>query len=300
MLYKNFKKIKNSDILSSYKKSKSILSPTNIKKIKISNQNKNNSEFRIEKIILKRDLIKSNQRYLKEKNNSLDNKLSNDSEKLFCASNNKFTNIIKNSELINKRKIEIIKNDENKVNPYIWKKTKKEYYIPILNKKEKESLSFDNNYIFKKNIFNKYNPSKEEYYNKNILKYKISRNKGNNYNKNKELSKLLINCKSLILNKSKKENKSINFKKSKFVDILQENYLIRKRLKDEIIRRNKSYYTHSFNLNNTKNISDNEDKGKETLNNFVLNNYLSFGINGKSFFGFRQNLNNNFSRKKLI
>ena len=72
-------------------------------------------------------------------------------------------------------------------------------------------------------------------------------------------------------------------KKTKFVDILEKTNLIRKRIKDQITRRNKSYYTHSFNLYSPKNIDYNEEKAKENLNNFVLNNSLYFDKIEKDF-----------------
>ena len=55
--------------------------------------------------------------------------------------------------------------------------------------------------------------------------------------------------------------------------------LIRKRLREQIIRRNKSYYTHAFKFNFFKNnnYNYNDDKDYDLLKNFVINNSINRG-----------------------
>ena len=281
MINKNINNITNSDVLSLYQKSKDIYISRNIKKIKVNIPKKINNKFSPEKIIIKRQLINSNKINLREKNNFAD---INASERLFCPSNNKFDKIFQDLKLKNERNSQLTRMIENK-SPNISKKSIKKYYIPIINIKEKDSLSLDNINIFKKYKFIRNISFNEDFSNKKILKNNISRNclsdrnKNINYVKNKINSKLLINCRASILNKNKKENKTYDSrKKSKFLDILQKTNLIRKRLKDQIARRNKSYYIHSFNLYSPKNIDDKENnKAKETLDNFVLSSSLYLG-----------------------
>jgi len=96
---------------------------------------------------------------------------------------------------------------------------------------------------------------------------------------NKDYSKLLINCKSPLI-KNKKSDNSLDIKKKfKLIDKMNEqSMLIRKVLKEQMIKRNKIYYTHSFNLylNNNKNSKNNKNKDdKYSLKDYILNNSLN-------------------------
>ena len=294
MLHKSYKKINNLELLRINQKSKDGYISRNFNKIQLHNPNKINSNNSPQSTHNNNKIniysSNSNKSISTEKNNfSKIINLSKDeySETPAFLPNYKVKKIIKNLKIINKRN-NIIKKSFRKKIKYNWKNVKSEYYIPILNvkrkgkEKEKENFSLDFDNSFKKKLFHKYNLFGDEYYDKNINKKKFSRNSLYNSNntsnkiaKNQKYPKLFIDCKSTTKNKSLKNEESCEVQKNtKLGDLIDKQIdIIRKRLREQIIRRNKSYYTHAFKFSYFKNNNDNDDK--ELLKSFVINNSLS-------------------------